>query len=84
MMMNNPAMSPDEQQEIYIKAYPKIKWLNQDGKYVADGIEGYIPIQVTNSLMIEINKLITYEGAQALVNNPRVAFSVVAKPGYIK
>jgi hypothetical protein len=53
-------------------------------KYVPDGIEGYVPIQVTNSLMIEINKLIDYESAQALVDNPRVAFSVVAKPSYIK
>tara|TARA_E500000331_G_scaffold6051_1_gene5881 strand:- start:169 stop:468 length:300 start_codon:yes stop_codon:yes gene_type:complete len=82
--MNNPAMNPEDQQEIYIKAYPKVKWLNQDGKYVPDGIEGYVPIQVTNSLMIEINKLIDYESAQALVDNPRVAFSVVAKPSYIK
>ena len=64
--MNNPAMNPEDQQEIYIKAYPKVKWLNQDGKYVPDGIEGYVPIQVTNSLMIEINKLIDYESAQAL------------------
>ena len=47
--MTNPMMSP-EHQEIYIKAYPKVKWLNQDGKFVPDGIEGYIPIQVTNSL----------------------------------
>tara|TARA_R100001443_G_scaffold93718_1_gene100297 strand:- start:2093 stop:2377 length:285 start_codon:yes stop_codon:yes gene_type:complete len=82
--MNNPAMNPEDHQEIYIKAYPKVKWLNQDGKYVPDGIEGYVPIQVTNSLMIEINKLIDYESAQALVDNPRVAFSVVAKPSYIK
>ncbi len=82
--MNNPVMNPEDQQEIYIKAYPKIKWTSQDGKYVPDGIEGYIPIQVTNSLMIEINKLISYESAQALVDNPKIAFSVVAKPGYIK
>jgi len=82
--MNNPAMNPEDQQEIYIKAYPKVKWLNQDGKFIPDGIEGYVPIQVTNSLLIEINKLIDYESAQALVDNPRVAFSVVAKPGYIK
>ena len=82
--MNNPAMNPEDQQEIYIKAYPKVKWLNQDGKFIPDGIEGYVPIQVTNSLMIEINKLIDYESAQALVDNPRVAFSVIAKPSYIK
>jgi len=37
--MNNPMMNPEDQQEIYIKAYPKVKWLNQDGKYVPDGIE---------------------------------------------
>jgi hypothetical protein len=83
MTMTNPMMSP-EHQEIYIKAYPKIKWLNQDGKFVPDGIEGYIPIQVTNSLAIEINKLISYEAAKVLVTDPKIAFSVVAKPGYIK
>tara|TARA_R110000824_G_scaffold201164_1_gene385203 strand:+ start:220 stop:504 length:285 start_codon:yes stop_codon:yes gene_type:complete len=82
--MNNPVMNPKDQQEIYIKAYPKVKWLNQDGKYIPDGIEGFVPIQVTNSLMIEINKLMSYESALALVNNPKVAFSVIAKPNYIK
>ena len=82
--MNNPTMNPEDQQEIYIKVYPKVKWLNEDGKYKPDGIEGYIPIQVTNSLMVEINKLITCETAQGFIDNPRVAFSVVAKPSYIK
>jgi len=82
--MNNPAMNP-EHQEIYIKAYPKkVKWLSKDGRYIPDGIEGYVPIQVTNNLMIKINELITCESAQGLVDNPRVAFSVVAKPSYIK
>ena len=84
MMMNNPTMNPEDQQEIYIKAYPKVKWLSKDGRYIPDGIEGYVPIQVTNSLMIEINKLITCESAQGLVDNPKVAFSIVAKPSYIK
>ena len=82
--MNNPAMNPEDQQEIYIKAYPKVKWIKKEDKFIPDGIEGYVPIQVTNSLMIEINKLIDYESAQALVDNPRVAFSVIAKPSYIK
>tara|TARA_R100001129_G_scaffold166049_1_gene133008 strand:+ start:918 stop:1166 length:249 start_codon:yes stop_codon:yes gene_type:complete len=82
--MNNPAMNPEDQQEIYIKAYPKVKWIKKEDKFIPDGIEGYVPIQVTNSLMIEINKLIDYESAQALVDNPKVAFSVIAKPSYIK
>ena len=82
--MNNPTMNPEDQQEIYIKAYPKVKWLNQDGKFVPDGIEGYIPIQVTNSLAIEVNRLISYEAAKVMVTDPKIAFSVVAKPGYIK
>jgi hypothetical protein len=45
-------MNPEDQQEIYIKAYPKVKWLSKDGRYIPDGIEGYVPIQVTNNLMI--------------------------------
>ena len=65
--MNNPTMNPEDQQEIYIKAYPKVKWLSKDGRYIPDGIEGYVPIQVTNNL-----------------TDPKIAFSVVAKPSYIK
>ena len=43
-----------------------------------------MPIQVTNSLLIEINKMISIEQAKNYVDDPKVAFSVVAKPGYIK
>jgi len=82
--MNNPVINPMDQQEIYIKAYPKVKWLNQDGKYKPDGYEGYVPIQITNSLSLKVNELIDIEQAQELVDNPKVVFSVVAKPSYIK
>ena len=42
-----------------------------------------MPIQVTNTLMIEINKMIGKEEAQNYVDDPKVAFSVIAKPKYI-
>jgi len=43
-----------------------------------------MPIQITNSLMFKINEMISIEQAQSLVDDPKVAFSVVLKPGYIK
>ena len=65
-------------------SYYKSTFISKDGRYIPDGIEGYVPIQVTNNLMIKINELITCESAQGLVDNPKVAFSIVAKPSYIK
>ena len=80
----NPSIDPDMNQEIYIKVYPVNEWDTSTGKPVHAGIKGYMPIQVTNSLMIEINKLISVEQAKEYVDDHKVAFSVVAKPGYIK
>ena len=81
--MSNPIINPDMDQEVYIKVYPVNDWDTSTGKPVHSGIKGYMPIQVTNSLMIEINKMISTEEAQNYVDDPKVAFSVVAKPKYI-
>ena len=81
--MSNPVINPDMDQEVYIKVYPVNDWDTSTGKPVHSGIKGYMPIQVTNSLMIEINKMISKEEAQNYVDDPKVAFSVVAKPKYI-
>ena len=81
--MSNPVINPDMDQEVYIKVYPVNAWDTTSGKPVHSGSKGYMPIQVTNSLMIEINKMISTEEAQNYVDDPKVAFSVVAKPKYI-
>jgi len=80
----NPSIDPDINQEVYIKAYPINEWDTTSGKPVHKGYKGYMPIQITNSLMFKINEMISIEQAQSLVDDPKVAFSVVLKPGYIK